>query len=89
LLEGPELAEEVARLEELPVTWKPLAGEDRAAFQRGDLTLTHDRADWHPYNPNAEYEARIEAEGLYTDPLHQTVERDEPETAPSVPDFDL
>ncbi len=89
LLEGPELAEEVARLENLPVAWKPLTGEDRAAFQRGDLTLTHDRADWHPYNPNAEYEARLEAEGLYTDPLHQAAAHDEPETPPVAPDFDL
>ena len=89
LLEGPELAEEVARLEELPVTWKPLADEDRAAFQRGDLTLTHDRTDWRPYNPNAEYEARLEAEGLYIDPLHQVAAHNEPETSPVAPDFDL
>ncbi|MDL1901506.1 hypothetical protein FBR02_12115 [Anaerolineae bacterium CFX9] len=85
LLEGPELAVEVARLEGLPAEWKTLEGDDRAAFQRGDLTLTHDRSDWHPYNPNAEYEARIEAEGLYAKPLHRAV--DEPEAV--APDFDL
>lgn len=26
------------------------------------------RRNWQPYNPNAERDARIEAEGLYTDP---------------------
>lgn len=79
LLDGPELAVEVARLEGLPVEWKTLAGDDLKAYQNSELTLTRDPSDWHPYNPNAERDARIAAEGLYTDPIQQVVERDEPE----------
>jgi hypothetical protein len=71
VLEGPELAQEVARLEGLPVEWKTLDGDDLTAYQNLTLTLTRDPADWHPYNPNAERDARIEAEGLYTDPIQQ------------------
>jgi hypothetical protein len=59
LLEGPELAVEVARLEELPVDWKILEGDDFKAYQDAQYTLTHDPSDWHPYNPNAERDARI------------------------------
>ncbi len=89
LLDGPELAVEVARLENLPVEWKTLEGDDLKAYQNAELILTLDLADWHPYNPNAERDARIAAEGLYTDPVHQLVERDEPETAPGTPELDF
>lgn len=84
LLEGPELAEEVARLEELPVEWKTLEGDDLNTYQNGELALTHEASDWHPYNPNAERDARIEAEGLYTDPIQQVGERDEGKNEPGV-----
>lgn len=89
LLEGPELAEEVARLEGLSVNWKTLEGDDLSAYQNLTLTLTRDLADWHPYNPNAERDARIAAEGLYTDPIQQVVERDEPESASGTPELDF
>ncbi len=93
LLEGPELAEEVARLEGLSVNWKTLEGDDLKAYQNAALTLTRDPVDWHPYNPNAERDARIEAEGLYTDPIQQFTgldeAEDEPEVEPVSPDFDL
>ncbi|TVR18441.1 MAG: hypothetical protein EA396_15100, partial [Anaerolineaceae bacterium] len=61
VLEGPELAQEVARLEGLPVEWKTLEGDDLTAYQNLTLTLTRNPVDWHPYNPNAERDARIEA----------------------------
>jgi hypothetical protein len=89
LLDGPELAVEVARLEGLPVEWKTLEGDDLKAYQNAELTLTRNLGDWHPYNPNAEHDARIAAEGLYTDPIQQVVERDEPETASSTPELDF
>jgi hypothetical protein len=93
LLEGPELAQEVARLEGLPVEWKALEGDDLTAYQNLTLTLTRDPVDWHPYNPNAERDARIEAEGLYTDPIQQFTRLDEGEdeqkVEPVSPDFDL
>jgi hypothetical protein len=37
---------------------------------------TRDLADWHPYI-HAERDARIEAEGIYTDPIQQFVNLDE------------
>ncbi|MEQ8676549.1 MAG: hypothetical protein RIC84_25260 [Aggregatilineales bacterium] len=93
LLEGPELAEEVTRLEGHPVEWKTLEGQELDDYRDLKLTLTRDPADWHPYNPNAERDARIEAEGLYTDPIHQFVKLDEveeePKAEPVSPDFDL
>ena len=93
LLEGPELAQEVARLEGLPVEWKTLDGDDLTAYQNAQLTLTRDPADWQPYNPNAERDARERAEGLYTDPIQQFTKLDEGEDEPTVepvsPDFDV
>ena len=92
LLEGPELAVEVARLEELPVDWKTLEGDDLKAYQDGHYTLTHDLSDWHPYNPNAERDARIAAEGIYTDPIHEMMPDapdKEQEVSSAEPDFDL
>lgn len=89
LLEGPELAVEVARLEGLPAEWKTLEGDDLKSYQNTELMLTRDPADWQPYNPNAERDARIAAEGLYTDPIQQVVERDEPEIASGTPEMDF
>jgi len=89
LLDGPELAVEVARLEGLPAEWKTLEGDDLKAYQNAELTLTRDPSDWHPYNPNAERDARIAAEGLYSDPIQQTFERDEPEIASGTPELDF
>lgn len=68
LLDGLELAVEVARLEGLPTEWKTLEDDDLKAYQNAELTFTRDLADWHPYNPNAECDARIAAEGLYNQP---------------------
>jgi hypothetical protein len=76
LLEAPELAVEVARLEGLPVEWKTLQGDDLTAYRNAELTLTRDPVSWHPYNPHAERDARIEAEGLYTDLIQQTATQD-------------
>lgn len=92
LLEAPELAVEVARLEGLPVEWKTLEGDDLKAYQDVNLTLTRDRADWHPYNPNAERDARMEAEGMYYDPIQSVMEgnrEDDAKVEPVSPDFDF
>lgn len=63
VLEGPELAVEVARLEGLPVEWKTLTGEDLQAYQDQALPLIRQPDEWHPYNPQAERVARDTAEG--------------------------
>ncbi len=89
LLDGPELALEVARLEGLPVEWKTLEGDELKAYQNAEMTLTRDPADWHPYNPNAERDARVAAEGLYTDPTQQIIEGDGPEIASSASELDF
>jgi|GEM_PF-521131 len=87
LLDGPELAVEVARLEGLSAEWKTLEGDDLKSYQNTELTLTRDAADWHIYNPNAEREARIAAEGLYSDPIQDFVERVKPEIASDTPEL--
>jgi len=89
LLDGPELAVEVARLEGLPAEWKTLEGDDLKAYQNAELTLTRDVADWHVYNPNAERDARIAAEGLYSDPIQEIAERVKPEIASDTPELDF
>jgi hypothetical protein len=93
LLDGPELAEEVARLEGLPAEWKTLDGQELEDYRDFKLTLTRDPADWQPYNPSAERDARIEAEGLYTDPIHPFTtfdeEKDDPKVKPDALDLDL
>jgi len=89
MLDGPELAQEVARLEGLPVEWKTLEGDDLKAYQNAELTLTRDSSDWHPYNPNAERDARIAVEGLYTDSIQRVVERDNPQQEDVSPDLDF
>lgn len=81
VMEGPDLAVEVARLEGLPTEWKALEGDDLKAYQNAELVLTRDTEGWHPYNPDAERDARIEAEGLSTDPIQQIFEQDVPEIA--------
>lgn len=86
VLDGPELAEEVARLERLPVDWKTLEGDELKSYQNGGLTLTRDQSDWHLYNPNAEHDARIEAEGLSVHMMHKT---DEVGIPPSSPELDF
>ena len=86
VLEGPELAETVAELEGLPGQWVETTGENIVGLTNGErTTLVRQPEDWHPYNPNAEREARIAAEGRHTDPLYESMSRvdDEP------PDIDL
>jgi hypothetical protein len=89
VLDGPELAEEVARLEGLPVEWKTLERDDLKAYKNDELTLTHDLENWHPYNPNAEHDARIEAEGLPSNPAQQLDKPDEAGIAPATPELDF
>ncbi len=89
LLDGPELAQEVARLEGMPGEWKTFEGDDLKAYQTAELTLTRDFVDWHPYNPNAERDARIAAEGVYSDPIQHITASGEPESQAVTPDMDF
>jgi len=90
LLEGPELAVEVARLEEHPIEWKTLDGQDRDDYRNLDYVVTHDTDSWKLYNPNAERDARIEAEGIYIPPTYTAGQKGQQYEKPfNVPDFDL
>jgi hypothetical protein len=90
LFDGSELAEAVAQLEGMPGKWLEMEGQAAKAFFADEQPpLVRDLADWHPYNPNAERDARIAVEGLYTDPIHQVVERDEPEIASGAPELNF
>lgn len=93
LLEGPELAQEVARLEGHPLDWETLDMQGISRMMSGGEVLTRDPAAWRPYNPHAERDARIEAEGLYTDPIRHFVTLDEGEddlkVEPASLDFEL
>lgn len=90
LFGGSELAQAVAQLEGMQGKWMDMDGQEAKSFFADDqLPLVRERADWHPYNPNAERDARIAVEGLYYDPIQQSVERDEPQPELATPDFDL
>jgi hypothetical protein len=62
LLSGPELAEEVARLEEHPIEWKTPDGQDLDDYRNLDYVVTHDIDSWKLYNPHAERDARLRFE---------------------------
>lgn len=63
IMKDPDLAVEVARLEGLPVEWKTLEEDDRKSFQESHVVLTYEAADRQVYNPDAERETRLAAEG--------------------------
>lgn len=89
VLEGPELATEVARLEGLPAEYRTLDGQELEDYRNAELTLTRTPEQWHPYNPNAERDARLKAEGMYTDPIYVYDQTEQDEKTLTVPDFDL
>lgn len=76
VVEGPDLAVEVARLEGLPGQWQTVQGDELRAYQNDQLSLVRGPADWHPYNPHAERDARVAAEGLYYDPIQRHAQPD-------------
>jgi hypothetical protein len=90
LFDGSELAEAVAQLEEMPGTWIEMDGQETQKFFAADAPpLVRAPADWHPYNPNAEREARLAVDGLSADPILPKVEQDEPESVPNTPELDF
>ena len=54
ILDGPDLAPEVARLEGLSGKWEDLDYSDIVDFMRGDQALIRDVADGHERNPQPE-----------------------------------
>jgi hypothetical protein len=92
LLEGPELAPEVAKLEGLSGTWEGMDYQGIVDYMSGERTVVREESDWHLHDPNAEREAQMAAAGSDTalDDSFSYVD-DEPSPTPeaSSPDLDL
>jgi len=54
LLDGPELASEVAKLEGLSGEWQERRGNDLVGFMNDRQSVVIDIEDWHPHPPNSE-----------------------------------
>ncbi len=67
LLDGPELAPEVAKLEGLSGEWEDMNYNQIVDYMSGDRKIVREESEWHLHNPNAERDAHITAEGLYAD----------------------
>ncbi|MDX2138464.1 MAG: hypothetical protein SF123_10250, partial [Chloroflexota bacterium] len=67
LLDGPELAPEVAKLEGLSGEWRDMDGDEIVAYMSGDRTIVREESEWHLYDPNAEREAQEGFEPAQTD----------------------
>jgi hypothetical protein len=58
LLDGPELAEEVAKLEGLSGEWQDMDYDDIVGFMSGKRTVVREESEWRLHDPNAEREAQ-------------------------------
>jgi hypothetical protein len=67
LLDGPELAPEVAKLEGLSGEWQEMDYRGIVDYMSGNRTIVREKNDWHLHNPIAERDAHIEVEALNHD----------------------
>jgi hypothetical protein len=67
LLDGPELAPEVAKLEGLSGAWQDMHYDEIVGYMSGSRTIVREESDWHLHNPNAEREAREQVEQPQSD----------------------
>jgi hypothetical protein len=67
LLEGPDLAPEVAKLEGLSGEWRTMDFNAIVDYMSGSRTINHEESDWHLHHPNAEREAQERLETPQTD----------------------
>jgi hypothetical protein len=58
LLDGPELAPEVAKLEGLSGEWEEMDYQGIVDYMSGKRTVVREESDWHLHNPHAEREAQ-------------------------------
>ena len=56
ILDGPELAPEVAKLEGLSGEWTRMDYDDIVGYMSGRRTIVREENGWRPHNPNAERE---------------------------------
>jgi len=59
LLDGPELAPEVAKLEGLSGEWEDMDYRGIVDYMSGNRTVVRAESDWHLHDPNAEREAEL------------------------------
>jgi hypothetical protein len=62
VLDGPELAPEVAKLEGLSGEWEALDWRDITRSMAGDRAVVREADDWHLHDPQAEREDRASAD---------------------------
>ena len=62
VMDGPELAPEVAKLEGLSGEWEDMDYRSIVDYMSGNRTIVREEGDWHLHNPNAEREAMDEFE---------------------------
>jgi hypothetical protein len=88
LLDGPELAPEVAKLEGLSGEWQDMDYDDIVGYMSGRRTVVREESEWRLHNPNAEREAEMYSAGmpLLSDEELVQIEPDDPAPAP---DFDM
>lgn len=67
LLDGPELAPEVAKLEGLSGEWEAMNYDQIVDYMSGNRTVMREAEDWHLHNPNVEREAEEHIEILQSD----------------------
>lgn len=67
LLDGPELAPEVAKLEGLSGEWEDMDYRGIVDYMSGNRTIVRAESDWHLHNPNVEREAEAQSEQLPND----------------------
>jgi len=58
LLDGPELAPEVAKLEGLSGEWEDMDYRGIVDYMSSDRTIVREADTWHLHNPNVEQEVR-------------------------------
>jgi hypothetical protein len=62
LLDGPELAPEVAKLEGLSGEWEDMDYDEIVGYMSGHRTIVREEGDWYLHDPNAEREAKEQFE---------------------------
>lgn len=67
LLDGPELAPEVAKLEGLSGEWQVMDYNQIVDYMSGNRNVVREESNWHLHNPNAERELEVQFETGQTD----------------------
>ena len=92
LLDGPELAPEVAKLEGLSGEWEEMDYWGIVGYMSGNRTVVHEESNWHLHNPNAEREAQMadaRADTVLDDSFSYVDDEPSPTPEASTPDLDL